>query len=144
MSGKKLEATLRHGKSYVQAFYNQSKLPIIKELVSKKIISRSADLYTLDKSSFEKLDRVGDKSISNYLSAIEKSKTVTFDKFIFALGIKEVGEASSKSLAGTFKSLNEFLKCNKDSLIEINDIGPIVADNIIDFIKKSKQGIIKN
>ena len=108
---------------------------IVKELVSKKIISRSADLFILDKASFEKLDRVGDKSINNYLSAIEKSKTVTFDKFIFALGIKEVGEASSKSLAGTFKSINEFLKCNKDNLIEINDIGPIVADNIIDFIK---------
>ena len=110
---------------------------IVKELVSKKIISRSADLFILDKASFEKLDRVGDKSINNYLSAIEKSKTVTFDKFIFALGIKEVGEASSKSLAGTFKSINEFLKCNKDNLIEINDIGPIVADNIIDFIKDS-------
>ena len=110
---------------------------IIKELVSKKIISRSADLYTLDKSSFEKLDRVGDKSISNYLSSIEKSKSVTFDKFIYALGIKEVGEASSKSIGGTFKSINEFLKCNKDSLIKINDIGPIVADNIIDFIKDS-------
>ena len=108
---------------------------IIKELVSKKIISRSADLFILDKASFEKLDRVGDKSINNYLSAIEKSKAVTFDKFIFALGIKEVGEASSKSLAGTFKSINEFLKCNKDNLVEINDIGPIVADNIIDFIK---------
>jgi DNA ligase (NAD+) len=108
---------------------------IIKELVSKKIISRSADLFILDKASFGKLDRVGVKSINNYLSAIEKSKTVTFDKFIFALGIKEVGEASSKSLAGTFKSINEFLKCNKDNLIEINDIGPIVADNIIDFIK---------
>ena len=110
---------------------------IVKELVSKKIISRSADLFILDKASFEKLDRVGDKSINNYLSAIEKSKTVTFDKFIFALGIKEVGEASSKSLAGTFKSINEFLKCNKDNLIKINDIGPIVADNIIDFIKDS-------
>ena len=110
---------------------------IVKELVSKKIISRSADLFILDKASFEKLDRVGDKSINNYLSAIEKSKTVTFDKFIFALGIKEVGEASSKSLAGTFKSIEEFLKCNKDNLIEINDIGPIVADNIIDFIKDS-------
>jgi DNA ligase (NAD+) len=108
---------------------------IIKELVSKKIISRSADLYTLDKDSFEKLDRVGDKSINNYLSSIEKSKTVTFDRFIYALGIKEVGEASSKSIGGTFKSINEFLKCNKDILMEINDIGPIVADNIIDFIK---------
>ena len=108
---------------------------IIKELVSKKIISRSADLYTLDKDSFEKLDRVGDKSINNYLSSIEKSKTVTFDRFIYALGIREVGEASSKSLGGTFNSINELLKCNKDSLIEIDDIGPIVADNIIDFIK---------
>lgn len=108
---------------------------IIKELISKKIISRSADLYALDKESFEKLDRVGDKSINNYLSAIEKSKTVTFDKFIYALGIKEVGEASSKSLGVTFKSVNEFLKCSNDSLIEINDIGPVVADNIIDFIK---------
>ena len=108
---------------------------IIKELVSKKIISRSADLYTLDKASFEKLNRVGDKSINNYLSAIEKSKTVAFDKFIYALGIKEIGEASSKSLGGTFKSINEFLKCNKDRLIEINDIGPIVADNIIEFIR---------
>ena len=108
---------------------------IIKELVSKKIISRSADLYTLDNDSFEKLDRVGDKSINNYLSSIEKSKTVTFDRFIYALGIKEVGEASSKSIGGTFKSINEFLKCNKDILMEINDIGPIVADNLIDFIK---------
>ena len=108
---------------------------IIKELVYKKIISRSADLYTLDKASFEKLDRVGDKSINNYLSSIEKSKTVSFDRFIYALGIREVGEASSKSLGGTFDSIDEFLKCNKDSLIEIDDIGPIVADNIIDYIK---------
>jgi DNA ligase (NAD+) len=110
---------------------------IIKELVSKKIISRSADLYTLNKYSFEKLDRVGDKSINNYLAAIEKSKTVTFDKFIYALGIREVGEASSKSIGMNFKTINEFIKCNKESLIEINDIGPIVADNIIDFIKDS-------
>ena len=79
---------------------------IIKELVSKKIISRSADLYTLDKVSFEKLDRVGDKSINNYLSSIEKSKTVAFDKFIYALGIREVGESSSKSIGYTFKSIN--------------------------------------
>ena len=69
------------------------------------------------------------------MSAIEKSKIVAFDKFIYALGIKEIGEASSKSLGGTFKSINEFLKCNKDRLIEINDIGPIVADNIIEFIR---------
>jgi DNA ligase (NAD+) len=108
---------------------------IIKELVSKKIISRSADLYTLNKDDFEKLDRVGDTSINNYLIAVEKSKTVSFDKFIYALGIKEVGEASSKSIAVAFKTIDEFINSNKDNLIKLNDIGPIVADNVVNFIK---------
>jgi DNA ligase (NAD+) len=107
----------------------------IRELVFKKIIHRSADLYNLNKSDFEKLDRVGDKSIDNYIDAIEKSKSITFDKFIYALGIKEVGEASAKSISFIFKSINEFMNCNKDSLIQVNDIGPIVADNIITFLK---------
>ena len=107
----------------------------IRELVSKKIIQRSADLYNLNKSDFEKLDRVGDKSIDNYIDAIDKSKSTTFDKFIYALGIKEVGEASAKSISFIFKSINDFMNCNKDSLIQVNDIGPIVADNIITFLK---------
>ena len=107
----------------------------IRELVFKKIIHRSADLYNLNKSDFEKLDRVGDKSIDNYIDAIEKSKSITFDKFIYALGIKEVGEASAKSISFIFKSINDFMNCNKDSLIQVNDIGPIVADNIITFLK---------
>ena len=107
----------------------------ISELISKKLISRSSDLYTLNRSDFEKLDRVGDKSIENYIASIEKSKSITFDKFIYALGIKEVGESSSKSLASSFKNIDDFIECNKESLIQINDIGPIVADNIIEFIK---------
>ncbi|MDC0415467.1 NAD-dependent DNA ligase LigA [Gammaproteobacteria bacterium] len=107
----------------------------IRELVFKKIIHRSADLYNLNKSDFEKLDRVGDKSIDNYIDAIEKSKSITFDKFIYALGIKEVGEASAKSISFIFKSINDFMNCNKDSLIQVKDIGPIVADNIITFLK---------
>ena len=107
----------------------------IRELVSKKIIHRSSDLYNLNKSHFKKLDRVGDKSIDNYIDAIEKSKSITFDKFIYALGIKEVGEASAKSISFIFKSINDFMNCNKDSLIQVNDIGPIVADNIITFLK---------
>ena len=107
----------------------------IRELVSKKIIHRSADLYNLKKSDFEKLDRIGDKSIDNYIDAIEKSKSIAFDKFIYALGIKEVGEASAKSISFIFKSINDFMNCNKESLIQVNDIGPIVADNIITFLK---------
>ena len=117
---------------------------IIKELVSKKIISKSSDLYCLNKADFQKLNRIGDKSIDNYLASIEKSKSTSFDKFIYALGIHEVGEASSKSISFTFKTINDFIECNEDSLLAVNDIGPIVSGNIITFLKDSdnKKNII--
>ena len=116
----------------------------ISELISKKIISKSSDLYSLNRSDFKKLDRVGDKSIDNYLTSIENSKSITFDKFIYSLGIKEVGESSSKSLAFSFNTINDFIACNKESLLLINDIGPIVADNIIEFMQDpdNKKNII--
>ena len=80
------------------------------------------------------LDRVGAKSISNYLSSIDKSKNVLFSKFIYSLGIKDVGESSSKSLASTFHSMNELMDCDFEKLLEINDIGEIVAKNITTFL----------
>ena len=107
----------------------------IRELVAKKIISRTSDLYNLNSSDFEKLDRVGEKSIQNFLQSIEKSKNVSFDKFIYALGIKEVGEASAKSLANFFSDIDKFIKCNSSDLQKISDIGPIVAENITKFLK---------
>jgi DNA ligase (NAD+) len=106
----------------------------IRELVAKKIISRTADLYNLNSSDFEKLDRVGEKSIKNFLQSIEESKNVSFNKFIYALGIKEVGEASAKSLADSFSDIDKLLKCNNSDLQKISDIGPIVAENIIKFL----------
>ena len=106
----------------------------IRELVAKKIISRTADLYNLVSLDFEKLDRVGEKSIKNFLQSIEESKNVSFNKFIYALGIKEVGEASAKSLADSFSDIDKLLKCNNSDLQKIPDIGPIVAENIIKFL----------
>ena len=85
----------------IQGIGNQT----IKELVSKKIIFRSADLYTLTDKDFNKLDRVGDKSINNYLSSIQASKKITFSKFIYALGIREVGESSSRAVSYTHLTL---------------------------------------
>jgi len=108
---------------------------IIRELVAKKIISRTADLYNLSSSDFEKLDRVGEKSIKNFLQSIEESKNVSFDKFIYALGMKEVGEASAKSLANSFSDIDKLLKCNNSDLLKISDIGPIIAENITKFLK---------
>jgi DNA ligase (NAD+) len=106
----------------------------IRELVAKKIISKTADLYNLVSLDFQKLDRVGEKSIKNFLQSIEESKNVSFNKFIYALGIKEVGEASAKSLADSFSDIDELLKCNNSDLQKIPDIGPIVAENIIKFL----------
>ena len=115
----------------IQGIGNQ----LVKELVAKKIISRSADLYTLTDKDFKKLDRVGDKSINNYLSSIQASKKITFSKFIYALGIREVGESSSRALASEFKSINELIKSQYEHLVKIHDIGPIVAENILSYFK---------
>ena len=114
----------------IQGIGNQ----IIKELVSKKIISKSSDLFKLTKKDFEMLDRVGTKSINNYLSSIDNSKTVLFSKFIYSLGIKDVGESSSRSLASTFHNMNDLMDCDFEKLLEINDIGEVVAKNIISFL----------
>ena len=125
----------------IQGIGNQ----IIKELISKKIIKSSADLFKLSKDDFKKLDRVGDKSINNYLTSINLAKNVMFNKFIYALGIQEVGESSSKSIAKKFNSIYEFLNCNFETLIEINDVGPIVAKNIITYLDdKDNKSNIKN
>ncbi|MGA0277758.1 MAG: NAD-dependent DNA ligase LigA, partial [Candidatus Kariarchaeum pelagius] len=125
----------------IQGIGNQ----IIKELISKKIIKSSADLFKLSQDDFKKLDRVGDKSINNYLTSINLAKNVMFNKFIYALGIQEVGESSSKSIAKKFNSIDEFVNCNFETLIEINDVGPIVANNIMTYLDdKDNKSNIKN
>ena len=125
----------------IQGIGNQ----IIKELISKKIIKSSADLFKLCKDDFKKLDRVGDKSINNYLTSINLGKNVMFNKFIYALGIQEVGESSSKSIAKKFNSIDELVNCNFETLIEINDVGPIVAKNIITYLDdEDNKSNIKN
>ncbi len=115
------------------------------ELIKKNIISKTSDLYNLKKSDFEKLDRVGEKSIYNYLKSIEKSKNVTFNKFIYALGIKEVGDASAKSLAQSFSNIEELLACSNSDLQKTSDIGPIVAENIINYLndRDNRDNILK-
>ena len=118
---------------------------IIKELTEKKLISRTSDIYSLKENDFKKLGRVGAKSIENYISAIEKSKEVSFSKFIYSLGIKEVGESSSKSLANEFNSIDDLVECSLEKLVSIDDVGPIVAENIISYMndKDNKKNIHK-
>jgi DNA ligase (NAD+) len=111
---------------------------IVEQLIEKKFISDVADLYLL-KSKHDKLikqARWGKKSVENLLQAIEESKTTTFARFLYALGIRGVGQAMSKTLANHFKTLNAIEGATLESLQKIADIGPVVAENIYVFFKQ--------
>lgn len=103
---------------------------LIEQLVDKHIITTAADLYKLGFRALAELDRMADKSAQNVLSALEKSKSTTFARFIYALGIRQVGEATAKELARHFGNLDALLHASEEQLLEVADIGPVVAKSI--------------
>lgn len=106
---------------------------LVEQLVEEKIIASVADLYSLEKEQLIKLERLGEKSVDNLLAAIEKSKLTTLPRFIYALGAREVGEATARNLANHFCELPTIMQASFDSLIEVDDVGPIVAQHIVNF-----------
>ncbi len=96
-------------------------------------LSKISELYELTEASFSGLSGFGEKRISNILSAIEKSKDCELSAFIFALGIPNVGNKTAKDLADTFLSLDAIRSAGREQLLNIPDIGDIVADDIMDF-----------
>ena len=117
---------------------------IIELLVLKELISDFSDLYTLKKKDLLGLEGFAEKSASKLLTSIESSKETTLSRFIYALGIREVGEATALNLSLNFQNIDKFLLASKEELIEINDIGPIAADHIFNYLsKKSNQNQIK-
>ena len=116
---------------------------IIELLVLKNLVSDFSDLYTLKKEDLLGLEGFAEKSAKNLLGAIEKSKKTTLTRFIYALGIREVGEATALNLSLNFQNIEKLLLASKEDLIEINDIGPIAADHIFNFLaKKDHQNLI--
>ena len=111
---------------------------IIDQLVSNEIVKNLSDLYNIDKTQLSSLDLMGDKSAENLLNSIEKSKETTFSRFLFSLGIREVGEITAATLARNFKSIDDLKKANIDKLESYSDIGPIVASNIKEFFNKKE------
>ncbi|MBY0543949.1 MAG: NAD-dependent DNA ligase LigA [Gammaproteobacteria bacterium] len=109
---------------------------IVDQLVNLEKIHSVADLYHLNLNQLAEMDRMGVKSAQNLLEALENSKKTTFARFIYALGIRDVGEATAKSLAGHFETLNELMNADEESLQGINDIGPIVAHSIHTFFQQ--------
>jgi len=113
---------------------------IIESLVQNKIISNYSDLYSLKIKTLMSLDRMALQSSTNIINSINKSKNISFDKFIYSLGIREVGVTTAKMLANHFPNIKDFINSKKENLESIKDVGPIVAENIYKYFL-SKQNI---
>ena len=106
---------------------------VVEQLVSEGLIDTVADLYRLDVETLTKLERKAEKSATNLIEAIDKSRTTSLARFIYALGIPQVGETTAEVLAETFADLVSLMDANEEQLVEIPDIGPIVSKAIIAF-----------
>ena len=106
---------------------------LVDALVDNDLIYSVADLYDLKLEGLVNLERMAQKSAENLLKSIEISKQTTLPKFLYSLGIREVGEATAQTLANNFGTLDAVIAASMDQLLEIDDIGPIVARHIVDF-----------
>jgi DNA ligase (NAD+) len=106
---------------------------LVEQLVDQKLINNAADLYSLNFKELSSLERMAEKSAQNLLDALEQSKKTTLPRFLYALGIREVGEATAKNLAKYFGDLEPLFEATEESLQEIEDVGPIVAEHIVSF-----------
>lgn len=106
---------------------------LIDQFVDYKIVKDVADLYSLDATTVAKLPGMGEKSAENLLQAISESKETSLAKFLYALGIREVGEASARILASSFADLPAIMQAKEEDLITLKDIGPIGAEYIVHF-----------
>jgi len=110
---------------------------LVEQLVDAHIVSNPAALYKLGMLAIINLERMGEKSAVSLLAAIERSKHTTLARFIFALGIRNVGEATAKDLAQHFGSLDNLLSADADSLQQVHDVGPVVAQSIAAFFSEA-------
>lgn len=106
-------------------------------LVDRELVNTVADLYLLKKADLTGLERMGDKSAGNLIDAIDRSRQPVLWKFLYALGIREVGEATAKALASHFGTLEAISEADEDALQSVPDVGPIVAGHICSFFDQT-------
>ncbi len=111
---------------------------IIETLVDQKLLSGFADFYRLTKEQILTLDRQGEKSAENIINSIEGSKSTTLARLIFSLGIRFVGEQTAKHLADHFVNVDAFLNASSEDLLQVPEIGPKVANSILEWLKNPK------
>ena len=116
----------------------------VEQLVTVGLIHELPDIFKLKLEQLINLDRMAEKSSRNLLDAIEKSKSTSLPRFIYALGIRNVGESTAKDLAGFYGDLDEIMKQTEESLQIVPDIGPTVAKSISDFFRQTKSREVIN
>ncbi|CCK15394.1 DNA ligase [Cronobacter universalis NCTC 9529] len=118
---------------------------IIDQLVEKEYVHTPADLFRLTAGKLTGLDRMGPKSAQNLVAALEKAKETTFARFLYALGIREVGEATAAGLAAHFGTLEALINASIDDLQKVPDVGIVVATHVFNFFEEeSNRAVIRD
>ena len=110
---------------------------IVDQLVDLNLVRTPADLYHLGFTALANLERMGDKSADNLIQAINKSRNTSLARFIFALGIRHVGETTAKDLANHYQSIHALMDATLEDLLTVKDVGPVVADSIVSFMEEA-------
>jgi DNA ligase (NAD+) len=110
---------------------------LVEQLVEAGLVDSVADLYSLDRDQLIALERMGEKSADNLLAELERSKAPGLDRLLFALGIREVGEVTARSLALHFSDLNAIADAGEEELTEVSDVGPVVASHVHAFFREA-------
>jgi len=110
---------------------------IVDQLVDHNLVRTPADLYRLGFSALANLERMGEKSADNLIQAINQSRSTTLARFIFALGIRHVGETTAKDLANHYQSMHALMDASLEDLLTVKDVGPVVADSIVSFMEEA-------
>lgn len=111
---------------------------VVDQLVSEELIQTYADLYDLKKEQIIELERMAEKSAQNLIDAISKSKQQPFERVIYALGIRFVGKTVAKDLAKAFKTMEKLQSLSEEELIEVDSIGPRIAESVVEFFSNGK------
>ena len=111
---------------------------IVEQLIEKELIQTPADLFKLSPGSMTLVERMGPKSAQNLYNALQRSKETTFSRFIYSLGIREVGEVTARHLAQHFVTLEALRHASHEQLIEVQDVGKVVAEHLLAFFKQTQ------
>ncbi|MCW4629447.1 MULTISPECIES: helix-hairpin-helix domain-containing protein [Marinomonas] len=130
--GAQLKESLKHFVSRKAMDIDGLGDKLIEQLVDQELVKTPVDIFTLSekKDTLLAMERMGQKSVEKLLASIETAKNTQFNRFIYALGIREVGEATARALTTYFTALDDLMAADQDALVEVEDVGPIVAQHV--------------